>query len=112
MEKLIRACHKTGWNMTIESTNGLTEISLQRYTNSGQDANQCFTINKASTSEEIAHDLYTLYESFDVDYETYIWLDNCGHGQNGAPYHIKDILKDMESVEENLHKLWHVYVNM
>lgn len=34
-------------------------------------------------------------KDFDVDYETSIWIGKDGHGINGAPYHIKDILKDM-----------------
>ena len=33
-------------------------------------------------------------KNFDVDYETSIWIGEDGHGKNGAPYHIKDILDE------------------
>ena len=36
------------------------------------------------------------YEDFDPDYEAYLWIGDDGHGRNGAPYHIKDIVSDME----------------
>lgn len=41
----------------------------------------------------------------DVDYETYLWLGNDGHGKNGAPYHIKDILSDVEWFTNKLENL-------
>ncbi|EKC74665.1 hypothetical protein LEA_05631, partial [human gut metagenome] len=38
-------------------------------------------------------ELENFYEGFDPDYETYLWIGNDGHGKNGAPYHIKDIVR-------------------
>lgn len=46
------------------------------------------------------------YESFDVDEEAYLWIGPDGHGQNGAPYHIKDIVSDMEAAEEMVYQLY------
>lgn len=40
--------------------------------------------------------------NFDPDYETYIWLGPDGHGSNGAPYRIRDILDEMERYAEEL----------
>ena len=42
------------------------------------------------------------YEDFDPDYEAYLWIGDDGHGRNGAPYHIKDIVSDMEEAEEQI----------
>ena len=35
-------------------------------------------------------------ESFDESYATYIWLDEFGHGKNGAPYEMCDVLADQK----------------
>ena len=40
------------------------------------------------------------YQNFDVSYETYLWLDNTGHGKNGAPYELEDILEDIKACEQ------------
>lgn len=45
------------------------------------------------------------YEDFDPDYEAYLWIVDDGHGRNGAPYHIKDIVSDMEEAEEQIYEL-------
>ena len=45
------------------------------------------------------------YEDFDPDYEAYLWIGDDGHGRNGAPYHIKDIVSDMEEAEEQIYEL-------
>ena len=45
------------------------------------------------------------YEGFDVDSETYLWLDDNGHGTNGAPYRMRDVLEDMEAAERGIENL-------
>lgn len=39
------------------------------------------------------------YEGFDPDEEAYLWIGDDGHGRNGAPYHVRDIVADMEVAE-------------
>lgn len=39
------------------------------------------------------------YEGFDPDEEAYLWIGDDGHGRNGAPYHIRDIVAGMEDAE-------------
>ena len=39
---------------------------------------------------------------FDPDYETYVWLGEDGHGRDGAPYRIRDILDEMEMYAKEL----------
>lgn len=58
------------------------------------------------TMEELAEDAYAAYENFDVDQETALWIDDDGHGKNGAPYHIRDILEEFENYERDLEFLW------
>lgn len=46
------------------------------------------------------------YEGFDVDAEAYLWLDSNGHGKNGAPYRMRDVLDDMEAAERMVEQLF------
>ena len=43
--------------------------------------------------------MWEYYECFDPDEEAYLWIGEDGHGRNGAPYHIRDIVADMEDAE-------------
>ena len=52
------------------------------------------------------HNLYECYDSYDPDYEAYLWIGEDGHGKNGAPYHIKDIVEDMEAAEKYILDLY------
>ncbi|MBO5628352.1 MAG: hypothetical protein J5965_04650 [Aeriscardovia sp.] len=56
--------------------------------------------------EDIAEVLYNEYENFDVDEETALWIGEDGHGKNGAPYHIRDIIQEFERYEQDLDDLW------
>jgi len=42
----------------------------------------------------------------DPDYETDLGIGKDGHGKNGAPYHIKDIVTDMEEAEKMIETLY------
>lgn len=56
--------------------------------------------------EDMLEDLLSIYDNYDVSYETYIWLDNTGHGTRGAPYDARYIYKDCEEEEEHLGNLY------
>ena len=45
------------------------------------------------------------YEGFYPDYETFLWIGPNGHGINGAPYRIRDILDEQELIESKLSDL-------
>ena len=45
------------------------------------------------------------YSDFDVSRETYLWLDDTGHGKNGAPYDMIEVYHDMEECEELIQEL-------
>ena len=54
---------------------------------------------------QMLEDLKSMVDNYDVSYETYIWLDNEGHGTNGAPYDMLECYKDSEEQLEHLEKL-------
>ena len=104
---LAKVCEDLGIKIdTSENNDGeITTIYFSFYTDCGQDVSQEIDLYDWDDEEEIREKLDELYENFDVDYETYIWLGHDGHGKSGAPYHIKDLLADMEEVDEKLKQL-------
>lgn len=64
----------------------------------GQDFN--FEVDIGCDIEDFLDIVDNCYQNFDVSYETYLWLDNTGHGQNGAPYELEDVLGDIKACEQ------------
>ena len=104
---LAKVCKDLGIKIDVSEYDDDEHVTIffSFYTNGGQDASQEIDLYDWDNVDEIRDKLDDLHENFDVDYETYIWLGNDGHGKSGAPYHIKDVLADMEEVEEKLKQL-------
>ena len=49
---------------------------------------------------DFSRNIYNTFMDYDVSYETYLWLDNTGHGKNGAPYELEDVLEDIKDCEQ------------
>lgn len=61
---------------------------------------------KGNDTDSLLQEIEEYYEGFDPDYEAYLWIGTDGHGKNGAPYRIKDIVNDMEQAEAMIEKLY------
>lgn len=74
------------------------DVRYDSYSPAGQDFGLSFNVEPDmsnfidSFSERI--------EGFDVSEETMLWVDETGHGKNGAPYELEDVLNDMKSCKE------------
>lgn len=98
---VVEKIKELGWNADLDDNN---YISLQIYSPAGQDFN--ITIDTENDVDVFIENIYEYYESFDVSYETYLWLDEYGHGKNGAPYDMRDLYNDMEACEQLILKLY------
>lgn len=99
IKKLIDKIEELDWNVAEDGEN---QYMVSKFSPAGQDFN--IRID-GEYVEDLIDDIHTCYENFDVSEETYLWLDNTGHGTNGAPYEMKDILEDMEACEEMILEL-------
>ena len=86
------------WNITIYGN----EFTFQRYSSCDQDFS--FEVS-ADDFEELCDNIIDYYNDFDVSYEAYLWLDETGHGQNGAPYDMRDVYDDMKECEKSIESL-------
>lgn len=100
MKDIINKIEELDWNVNEYGDS----LELSRYSSAGQD----FSINVSigECKNDFLSNLYEVYVDFDVSYETYLWLDNTGHGINGAPYDMIDVYKDMEECQESILELY------
>ena len=111
-EKIYEIAERKRWQVDCYYVNKKTELcfSFEKYSPAGQD----FYVSVSVPNEDdedifynnVADAIYEYWEGFDVSYETYIWLDETGHGKNGAPYDMMDVYKDMKACEDMTHDLW------
>ena len=114
-EKIYEIAEREGWQVDCYYVNNETEVcfTFEKYSPAGQDF--YFEVSVPNEDDEdyeynlyynVADAISTYCENFDVSYETYIWLDETGHGRNGAPYDMKDLYEDMQACEDMTHDLW------
>lgn len=81
-----------------------TEFEFGKFSPAGRDFS--FTaVMKCANINSLIEDIDDYFENYDVDYETYIWLDHNGHGKNGAPYRMRAVLEDVEATEKMIEEL-------
>lgn len=100
-KKLFEKIEELGWKVNVESD---TSVSLGKYSPAGQDF--YIFVDLEDDIDDFIENIYTYYDGFDVSYETYLWLDDTGHGRNGAPYDMRDVYNDMETCKNNIYKLY------
>lgn len=105
MKEIIEKIGDLGWTVYKE---GDTEYCLSKFSPAGQDFN---IVVEGENVEELLDNIYDAYENYDVSEETYLWLDDTGHGANGAPYEMKDVLADMEACKQMILDLYNELAN-
>ncbi|HHT98198.1 MAG TPA: hypothetical protein GXZ90_09940 [Clostridiales bacterium] len=100
INKIIEVAENLEWNVTIDGE----YFELSKFSPAGQDFN--IGIDGVEDIDSLVALLYERYLNFDVSEETYLWLDNSGHGQNGVPYDMKDLYNDMEACQEMILELY------
>ena len=85
-----------------DDSSGYVEIS--KYSTAGQDWST--DIELGEDIHDFVNNIWKAYESYDPDYEATLWIGEDGHGKNGAPYHIQDIVADMEECQSFIKELY------
>lgn len=105
IDKITEAAESVGWNVTAsENGEGSVEVNFNTDTRFCQDLN-CWGTLKGSDYRSLANEIQNWYEGYDPEEEAMLWLDSDGHGKNGAPYHMRDVLADMEDADSRLEDL-------
>lgn len=105
IQRITDIAEEKGWSVDVEDERQSNiRFEFQRYTKYGQG----FHFNAGMQGEDVdtlIDSVKEYYEGFDPDYEACLWIGDDGHGRNGAPYHIKDIVEDMEDADEKIYVL-------
>ena len=78
-------------------------LEISSYSPAGQDLS--LDIDYKSFSDVLGMVNYH-YENYDPSAEAYLWLDETGHGKNGAPYDMIDVYNDMVACKAMIKKLY------
>ena len=109
-EKIYEIAEREGWEVSHTVCQGEISFEFSKLSPAGQDF--CFTRDVDYEDDEdyvfaeLRDAVYRYWENFDVCEETYVLLDNTGHGMNGAPENMKDLYEDMQACEDMIHDLW------
>lgn len=79
---------------------------FRKYSSAGQDFG--FYIDKQDSLEEFGNAILNYYHGYDPSEEAYLWLDDSGHGKNGAPYEMIDVYNDMVECEGFIYELYEI----
>lgn len=106
IDRIIGVGEELGWKVDFEELvkNDVT-ITFYQYSPAGQDFLFSVVLRDGDSIYDFAHTVYRYYEDFEPEAETMLWLDSDGHGVNGAPYHMRDVLEDMEACEKMIEDL-------
>lgn len=96
IDTIIEVAEENDFNISEEFTDKYIEVG--KFSPAGHDFT--FTIEKGKNVHDLIKNIYNYYDSFDVSEETSYWLNNFGHGKNGAPYDMKDVYEDMECCKQ------------
>ena len=77
-----------------------------KYSSEGQDFG--FYINKQDSLEDYASEIFAYYNDYDPSEEASLWLDDSGHGKNGAPYRMIDVYNDMVECKGFIYELYEI----
>ena len=93
---------------SVEYNKGDEYVEFSRYSSKGQDFRFDICLKNMELIGDFLLELYTYYNDFDVSEETALWIDEFGHGKNGAPYELEDVLDDMKECEKSIMDLYDV----
>ena len=86
-------------------TYGDGDITFGKYSPEGQDFS--FTVDFDGNLSELADNVCCYYEGYDPQEEASYWSKD-GHGINGAPYDLIDLVHDMEACEEYIREVYNI----
>ena len=100
-KRTIEKIEDLGFSVELES-DGCYRFG--RYSSAGQDFS--FYVYIGETMSDFAYNILNYHDNFDPSEEAYLWLDDSGHGKNGAPYDMRDVYDDMEECKGFIYELY------
>lgn len=105
--QVVEIAKENGWSVSIISNdNDNFTYEFSQYSPAGQDFSFCADMED-NNIYTLIDNILAQYHDYDCSEEAYVWLDDTGHGINGAPYDMKDVYEDMEACQQMMIDLYH-----
>lgn len=104
IDRIIEIAESQGFSVNTETNEGNVEFTFSQCTDLGQDFSFEATM-KDNNIYTLIREVNDYYEGYDPSEETMLWVGPDGHGKNGAPYRLTDVVKDMEQCEQMVKNL-------
>lgn len=107
MNDFLKLAEELDWSYNVDDTpneRGEVCVVLEKYSPQGQD----FMVSiwfETDNECDFADKLEEYWRDFDPSEEAINWIGPDGHGINGAPYDLQDIINDMVDCKEMLRDL-------
>lgn len=107
VENVNKVAETEGFIATWETTTteDIFMVMFSKYSPCGQDFFFSVDVNIDDDLSDVATAIEEYYDGFDISTESYLWLDEDGHGTNGAPYEMIDVYNDMATCKDYICKL-------
>ncbi len=93
----------------VDNGDGDYTFVFEKYSPAGQDFYFEADIEE-NNIQYLLDNIYDFYKNYDCSEEAYLWLDETGHGTNGAPYDMKEVYEDMEACEKYVLDLYDILI--
>lgn len=101
--KIEKIANELDWGVEWYISGGNKWVTFSKYSPCGQD----FSMELSYINlEQLIEEVWKYYDSYDPSEEAYIWLDDSGHGKNGAPYEMTDVYDDMVACQNMVKDLY------
>lgn len=111
VDKIITIAQQEGWAVYNYSTDfAELELEFSKYSRAGQDFIFCVHATSGAI-HDFLNEMEKYIDGYDPEEVALLWIGDDGHGKNGAPYHIADIVNDMIDCKNNMQALFNVLTN-
>lgn len=107
-DKQIEKIEEQGYTVHRDEDDGM--YCFWKFSSRGQ--NFSFEVEPGEDLFDLSENVYRYYESYDVSSESALWIDETGHGKDGAPYDIEDLVADMKECEQFILDLYNLLQEM
>ena len=105
-QRIEEIANDNDWSVSFGEQDGQENIEFEGYTPAGQDLIiSIWFDDKDESMSDVSAKIRDYAFNYDPDYEASLWIGEDGHGKNGAPYHLSDILADMEDAKQMIYDL-------
>lgn len=104
-QRIEKIANDNDWSARFEEQDGQENIEFEGFTPVGQDLIVNIWDSPFETLADVECALWHYAEDFDPDQEAYLWLGSDGHGINGSPHYMADVLEDMVDAKQMIYDL-------